>query len=106
MCDRCGLVYQSTPLNASELRGVNRNLDETLRRLQPERVSHKILQGQERWAWIMDRLSREGQGSIDTLLEIGIGWRSGGPLWDPLRGWIGRNPPPGWAAWTSQRPKR
>jgi hypothetical protein len=65
MCDRCGLVYQSTPLNASELRDVNLNLDEMLRRLQPERLSHKIRQGHERWAWIMDRLSREGRDSID-----------------------------------------
>ena len=73
MCDRCGLVYQSTPLNASELRSVNQNLDETLRRLQPERVSHKIRQGQERWAWIMDRLYREGRGSINTLLDVGNG---------------------------------
>ncbi len=73
MCDRCGLVYQSTPLNASELRSVNQNPDETLRRLQPKRLSHKIRQGQERWAWIMDRLSREDRDSIDTLLEIGSG---------------------------------
>jgi hypothetical protein len=73
MCDRCGLVYQSTPLNASELRSVNQNPDETLRWLQPKRLSHKIRQGQERWAWIMDRLSREDRDSIDTLLEIGSG---------------------------------
>ncbi|MFQ5915014.1 MAG: class I SAM-dependent methyltransferase [Nitrospinota bacterium] len=52
---------------------MNLCLEETLGRLQPERLKHKVRQGQERWEWISHRLGPEGRKGIERLIEIGSG---------------------------------